>query len=137
MVHAKIRARWYQFMTAVEDVTTQRHGLVSVAFGVHKFDTSFAMGVHTLTGNLPIRIARRHIFIPSMSFHPVVRALLNLWGEELRLQSRVHCEGVYLLVGVFQSHLHGQESWTLNTGSIRHPSDLPLNQCYIALFYRF
>ena len=90
-----MRARWYQFMAALEEeVETQRKGIVLVAFGFPNVHIHhFAGRLRTVLLALPMRIVARHFCLLNHTVHPIVRLMLRLGGEEYGLRSRIHCTG--------------------------------------------
>jgi CRAL/TRIO domain len=90
-----VRAMWYMIHAALEVESTQRYGLVTLAFPRNaKFSQSDRhldnMIIDSLKGYLPVRLSAIHICHPP-SFLRIIFPIIKMFlGERLRKRVRVH-----------------------------------------------
>ena len=106
-----MRALWYQYMVAIEDVTTQRRGLVTVTIGSPTFFYAFFTAkLRFYQEGMPHRINAIHYCLSHLTLKPIDHVNLLRSGKDVRTRLRIHVYSkysfsVYFLVSYFSNEL--------------------------------
>ena len=90
-----VRALWYILHAALEDVDTQKHGVVFLIYPHHarfsQFDRTLSMmQLDSLKGVIPVRMSAMHICCPPEWISMLVPLVNLLMGERLRKRIKFH-----------------------------------------------
>ena len=89
-----IRATWYTFHCALQDESTQKHGVVMMVYPhhvqLHQFDRKLMKrNTECLKGAIPVRLAAFHVCHPP-TFFAIVWQLLKVFLGKLRKRVKIH-----------------------------------------------
>ena len=93
-IHLKIRAFWYQSMSALREEATQRNGAVCILFGnPNREFLHFAKKYYIFNDGVPLRHMAIHFCLLGSTLNPMEESVLLSLGRDIRLRLRIHFEG--------------------------------------------
>ena len=95
VVVRQCRARWYQYMVALEQESMQRHGVVFVVVPL-SIDGKIYHGctkTFLRLQGVPLRRVANHFCLLNTRLNPTLRMFVTGLSKDFRLRLRIHLEG--------------------------------------------